>query len=785
MMQNRSPLSRLAVRFIAKATIGEIYEGLLGRSPSPEELTALGRVREVSEFAEIISALIASDAGFDAALLRYDARLDSALREGLSVKSSTSDAAYTDDAARLPLARYVAMIRDYIATDDHWKNQVRSRAGAIAPSILESLFGRATDEADLLEALADGLAKDGDLGRVLREIASSERLWSNQVSRNAVKIVEVVVENLTGGALQEPARNRLVRQLERSGDLSELLETLKETVAFRQASFSQYTSDVLAQLFRGVLQRAPSVNELERFSEMLRGVDDIGALVAALISTVSTTTIEPTLTFAKGTSIVGADICRQLEVSESECKLLAQSGFYGLEHNFFWGSAHSSIVVQGPVVVYLACGYLRPEETRVVSVFDGFATQTVVIDNHYACHEIRFSGDIPRRITFMGDGVFNPSATGDSTDDRNLCFQLYPQKPDDKYVFQKAAHCGPLVLFVAEDKKEVDSALPIYKRMLELDYSVLMLRPDQAIEYTRENYASISGYVVASANSFLRLHNAGCRGNYIYIEHGVSPVKQYTYSGHYRQYDLLLMPGSIWVNRLESLYPGLKGKCEVVGYSKLKPLQSLSPEERINKCARIGIDPNRPVILFAPTWSGGDERCGIFNLRYFSKDENVFTIVHDGDVALSAEFVAEGYRVIRPGNGESISDYYALADMLVSDISSTAIEFAFLGKPVICLAVKQIPDFEMKYMEGVGRLRIPLTNQYWDFCEWVNPEELAIVLNKLKNSGLEKSVLCERMNRARDFVDCCGEESVEKAVRAIDCFFERKRAAYFPKKESL
>jgi CDP-glycerol glycerophosphotransferase (TagB/SpsB family) len=81
--------------------------------------------------------------------------------------------------------------------------------------------------------------------------------------------------------------------------------------------------------------------------------------------------------------------------------------------------------------------------------------------------------------------------------------------------------------------------------------------------------------------------------------------------------------------------------------------------------AQAGVDPERPVVLFAPTWSGGD-RSGLFNIRHLNPDGNMFAIPHDGDVRFANELANDGSRIHVLNAGESISYYYAVADILVS-----------------------------------------------------------------------------------------------------------------------
>ncbi len=644
---------------------------------------------------------------------------------------------------------------------------------AESPAAFEAFFGRHRDI--LIER-----ATNGDLIAFLLQFMASGALRKQMSLLHDTEISEVAISKSTQ-SVDLATRNLLIEAFVSEGNLSGILDMLAESMPLQRAVFSRIVDQCIHQLFRGLLFRAPMLEELDHFRGLLRGPEDLGVAVVALIAAQTTTQLGPAVSrlVHPADAVSGVIGDGPLESGES---LRFGTGFYSLEDDFCWSSSSSEIVVCGDVTIYLACNYLQAGQQRVISVFDGHVTQTLVIDNAYGCHEIRFTGHIARQVTFNSDGAWCPQADGQGDDDRQLSFQLYRREPAEKFVHHDSSTAGSILLFVADDRKEIDSIQPIYKRMLAEHFNVLFVNCADAIHRTALDYPSIAGYVISSAATYIKLVNAGCRGSFIYLEHGVSPLKRYTYAAHYQRYDLLLMPGALWRDRIVRLYPELDGRCEVVGYAKLQNPRKIEPQARAAWCEKLGLDPGRQIILFAPSWSDGDERCGIFNLRSFDKNENVFTIPHDGDMNFAHTLREIGYRILRPATGESISDYYHLADVLVSDISSTAIEFASLGKPVICLALDFVPDFDMSYMDGAGRLRVPHSEFDWDFCEWAKPEELGYVLERVKAGSLDGQELKRRSERVKQWVDCAEEASVEKSVKAIEQFFKQKREASFPRK---
>jgi hypothetical protein len=609
----------------------------------------------------------------------------------------------------------------------------------------------------------------------LDDLSRSNDLWFRQLALHADTVVQQIVLGLAGvDGIANKAASQLRHTLHLTGDLRALVSKISELAEFEAIFLRRISPTVVIQLYLGIARRHPTEPELLREIGNLVSLESISTL-ARSIAKKSEIKVGPAtqVTNMLAPDFISAGDWGAQDGSVEE--VFPEEGFYAREDDFFWSCAQSSVTVTAKTVAYVSCNYLEPGQERVVHVFDGAASETLKISDQFVCIEVRFSGDFPRTIFFSTDGVLNPKQANQSDDDRNLGFQLHLRIPASRFAAHALRPHRPCLLFVGNDKKEQDSLYPIYKRMLDDGHSVRLVDVAEAVRATHEDYSMVAGYVIAMGGAFVRLHEAGCRGSFIYVEHGVSPIKRYTYGAHYLQYDLVLLPGRLWVERLNRLYPRIQDRCRFIGYPKLHREEAMSGTRRAEICAELGLDPTRPIIIFAPTWSGGDRRCGIFNIEHFDKSENVLAIPHDGDVPFCEEFVDAGYRIHRPPQGKSISDYYPLADILVSDVSSTAIEFAFFGKPVVCLELTAIQDFDERYLEGPAILRIPHTNEYWDFCEWTSPQDLTDTLFRLKASGIDQSLVQHRIESAKNVVAYCGEEASRHAVNEITGFFKKKQ----------
>jgi hypothetical protein len=114
--------------------------------------------------------------------------------------------------------------------------------------------------------------------------------------------------------------------------------------------------------------------------------------------------------------------------------------------------------------------------------------------------------------------------------------------------------------------------------------------------------------------------------------------------------------------------------------------------------ASLGLDPSRPSVLYAPTWSPAS------SLNAFGEDLvrglvdrslNVLVKLHDRsrdlrerysggrDWMLALEALVRGRANARLLEGHDISPYLAAADLLITDHSSAGFEYLLLDRPVV------------------------------------------------------------------------------------------------------
>ena len=244
----------------------------------------------------------------------------------------------------------------------------------------------------------------------------------------------------------------------------------------------------------------------------------------------------------------------------------------------------------------------------------------------------------------------------------------------------------PNLDLVYSTTKGYASLLPLFKYMKNQDWQVRLTKVHRNCLRNRKLLKTISAHIVIAYDKpLVRLEKCGWQGEFIYIEHGLSPMKYYTYKyDFFQRAALLFYPGEIFKRKMEAINPDFK-RGLLGGYPKVDELINLQID-RSELCSRYGLNPDKPVILFAPSWGGKQNlNAGIHNAKHLSSLENLLIVPHSADYPL-----AKKYGAVKPGDG-NINQFLHLADVVVSDISSVLAEASILDKPVVQLILPAYP----------------------------------------------------------------------------------------------
>ncbi|MDI3534932.1 MAG: hypothetical protein PWQ82_1297 [Thermosediminibacterales bacterium] len=224
----------------------------------------------------------------------------------------------------------------------------------------------------------------------------------------------------------------------------------------------------------------------------------------------------------------------------------------------------------------------------------------------------------------------------------------------------------------------------------------------------------------------------GFKGKKVQIFHGVIE-KNWTYQHpDIKNYDALLVPGKFAYKRL--LSQGIsKDKIFEVGFPKLdKILRGEYDREKILR--EEGIEDAEKIVLYCPTHTNLSTEKEMFELFCSIEKQLPFKLIvklHDGTkMAKDYNTRFHGSDNIKISNRLSNVELFAVADLLVSDVSSSIFEFALLNRPIIQLSFPKIRNALKNYGDSLEvvlrkKMGIELENpqHFVDTATWLLDNE--------------------------------------------------------------
>ena len=241
--------------------------------------------------------------------------------------------------------------------------------------------------------------------------------------------------------------------------------------------------------------------------------------------------------------------------------------------------------------------------------------------------------------------------------------------------------------FVWSTQKGMSSLFPLYEMAVSRDWNSKFYKVKKQWFLNRHLVKSLSNTIIIAYDQPLyRLWKSGWSGKYIYIEHGLGAIKYYTYKyNFFHKAELLFYPGPVFQRKMDAINPAFKNGL-LGGYPKMDDLIN-KKINRENMLSELDLDPDKPVVLFAPSWGGKySKQSGIWNADYLKNIPNLIIVPHSQDY-----HYAKQVNAVIPPKKDGINPYLHLADIVVSDVSSVLAEAAILDKPVVQLKLPFYP----------------------------------------------------------------------------------------------
>ncbi|MCG9697975.1 CDP-glycerol glycerophosphotransferase family protein [Shewanella sp. Isolate11] len=171
------------------------------------------------------------------------------------------------------------------------------------------------------------------------------------------------------------------------------------------------------------------------------------------------------------------------------------------------------------------------------------------------------------------------------------------------------------------------------------------------------------------------------------LGHGIGPKPSY-YHKSCTPMTVRFIEGSLRLEKINQLYPN--DNFVQVGFSKLDPI--INGQEPGLDLIKLGLDPTKPTLLYAPTFNPSSLECFPDNWPADFAEFNLLIKAHS--ITLTREQYAKQREklarwttfdnVYVAGDHDlSLLPFMHNADLLISEASSTLFEFAALDKPVI------------------------------------------------------------------------------------------------------
>jgi CDP-glycerol glycerophosphotransferase (TagB/SpsB family) len=253
--------------------------------------------------------------------------------------------------------------------------------------------------------------------------------------------------------------------------------------------------------------------------------------------------------------------------------------------------------------------------------------------------------------------------------------------PQYRPIFEKLISLGHDVKLVCY-KCNIDEKFEVFFYGLNVDFQ-WVANEKEASEY----YVSQSSDWIFFGNSFKHLSVLPVCTKTVQLGHGIGPKPSYYHKSN-TPMTVRFIEGEARLFRIRELYPD--DEFVQLGYSKLDPI--FNGEEKGLDLSDLGLDPKLETILYAPTFNPSSLECFPDDWPKDFAEYNILIKPHTFTYTIEQY---EGQRKklkkwakfdnVHLASQEDLSlvPFIAIADILLSEASSTLFEFVAINKPVV------------------------------------------------------------------------------------------------------
>lgn len=239
-----------------------VFQGILRRDPTPEELTGAP-----ADVAEQLRMLATSEEHWQAQLERNAARLAHELADRIQADMRGGAIDAPDLRSRGAVDGMLRRISAVTQTDEYCAALFRRRAVPVVNEIYLALLNRAADPAGLAQ-YAPELAAPADIGSVVRKIADSEEHWRRRLQDHRAELADLIYRSL----LQRPATLEDLARCE-SQSVGTLLEELAHSDELWHSQLRRRAPEVITRVASAVEQG--SADHHAAWTELIEGIKSL------------------------------------------------------------------------------------------------------------------------------------------------------------------------------------------------------------------------------------------------------------------------------------------------------------------------------------------------------------------------------------------------------------------------------------------------------------------------------------------------------------------------------